>query len=73
MASGLLFYLGPGVTLVSGPVGQPVVLAFARRRLFAMIALTLRNTRILKVEATVNPSARLAAGWNQRDLRTQTQ
>jgi RNA polymerase sigma-70 factor (ECF subfamily) len=72
VASSLMFYLGPGVTLVSGPVGQPVVLAFAQRRLFAMIALTLRNTRIVKVEATVDLSARLAAGWNQQDLRTQT-
>jgi RNA polymerase sigma-70 factor (ECF subfamily) len=72
VAAGLLFYLGPGVTLVSGPVGQPVVLAFARRRLFAMIALTLRNTRIVKVEATVDPSARFAEGWTQQDLRTRT-
>jgi RNA polymerase sigma-70 factor (ECF subfamily) len=72
VAAGLLFYLGPGVTLVSGPVGQPVVLAFTRQRLFAIITLTLRNTRIVKVEATVDPSARFAAGWNQQDLRTRT-
>jgi RNA polymerase sigma-70 factor, ECF subfamily len=60
VASSLLFFLSPDVTLVSGPVGQPVVLAFAQRRLFAMIALTLRGTRIVKVEATVDPSARFA-------------
>jgi len=38
-----------------------------------MIALTLRNTRIMKVEATVDPSARFPAGWTQQDLRTQLQ
>lgn len=64
VASGLLFYLGPGVTLVSGPAGQPVILAFTQRRLFAMIALTVRNNLIVKVEATVDASARFAAGWN---------
>jgi RNA polymerase sigma-70 factor (ECF subfamily) len=58
VASNLLFFLGPDVTLVSGPVGQPVILAFAQRRLFAMITLTLRDERIIKVEATVDPSAR---------------
>ena len=29
VATNLLRYLGPGATLVSGPVGQPTVLAFA--------------------------------------------
>lgn len=72
VASGLLFHLSPNVTLVSGPVGPPVVLAFAQRRLFAMIALTVRNSRIVKVEATVDPSARFAAGWHQQDLGTRT-
>ncbi len=72
VATNLLFFLGPDVTLVSGPVGQPVVLAFAQRRLFAMIALTVRNARIVKVEATVDPSARFPVGWNQQDFRTQT-
>jgi RNA polymerase sigma-70 factor, ECF subfamily len=72
VASSLLFFLSPDVTLVSGPVGQPVVLAFAQRRLFAMIALTLRDNRIVKVEATVDPSARFAAGWNQQDIHIRT-
>jgi RNA polymerase sigma-70 factor, ECF subfamily len=53
----LLRYLGGGVTLVSGPVGEPVLLAFANRRLFAVVMLTLRDGRILKIEATVDPSA----------------
>jgi RNA polymerase sigma-70 factor (ECF subfamily) len=61
VATNLLRYLGPGVTLVSGPVGQPVVLAFARRRLFAVIVLTIGDNNITKIEATADPSARAAA------------
>ena len=53
----LLRYLGHGATLVSGPVGEPVLLAFADRRLFAVIVLTVRNNLVLKIEATVDPSA----------------
>ena len=36
----LLRYLGHGATLVTGPVGEPVLLAFAERRLFAVLVLT---------------------------------
>jgi RNA polymerase sigma-70 factor (ECF subfamily) len=61
VATSLLRYVGPGVTLVSGPAGQPVLLAFARRRLFAVLVLTLRDQRITKIEATVDPLARIAA------------
>jgi RNA polymerase sigma-70 factor (ECF subfamily) len=61
VATNLLRYLGPGVTLVSGPVGQPVVLAFARRRLFAVIVLTIHGGAVTKIEATADPSARAAA------------
>jgi RNA polymerase sigma-70 factor (ECF subfamily) len=61
VATNLLRYLGPGVTLVSGPAGQPVVLAFARQRLFAVLVLSLRRQLITKIEATVDPSARTAA------------
>ena len=53
----LLRYLGRGATLVNGPVGQPVLLAFADRRLFAVIVLTVRDNLILKIEATVDPTA----------------
>ena len=53
----LLRYLGHGATLVTGPVGEPVLLAFTDRRLFAVIVLTLRDNLILKIEATVDPSA----------------
>ncbi|MGY4652102.1 RNA polymerase sigma factor SigI [Mycobacterium sp. URHB0021] len=53
----LLRYLGSDATLVSGPVGEPVLLAFAHRRLFAVVMLTVRGGRILKIEATVDPSA----------------
>ena len=53
----LLLYLGHGATLVSGPVGEPVLLAFNDRRLFAVIVLTMRDIVVLKIEATVDPSA----------------
>src|SRR5271157_192479 len=39
VAVNLLRYLGPGVTVVNGPAGQAVLLAFAERRLFAVIVL----------------------------------
>jgi RNA polymerase sigma-70 factor (ECF subfamily) len=53
----LLRYLAHGATLVSGPVGEPVLLAFAERRLFAVIVLTIRDDRVLKIEASVDPTA----------------
>lgn len=62
VATNLLRYLGPEVTLVSGPVGQPVVLAFADRRLFAAIVLTVRGGLVNKIEAIADPSARAGAG-----------
>jgi RNA polymerase sigma-70 factor, ECF subfamily len=58
VATNLLRYLGPGVTLVTGPAGQPTVLAFAGRRLFAAIVLTIRGRLIIKIEAVADPSAR---------------
>ena len=61
VATNLLRYLGPEVTLVSGPAGQPVVLAFAERRLFAAIVLTLRGCLVTKIEAVADPSARTGA------------
>jgi RNA polymerase sigma-70 factor, ECF subfamily len=61
VAANLLRYLGPGVTLVSSPAGGPTVLAFAGRRLFAAIVLTIRNRLISKIEAVADPSARAAA------------
>jgi RNA polymerase sigma-70 factor, ECF subfamily len=62
VAVNLLRYLGPGVTVVSGPAGQPVLLAFAARRLFAVIVLTIRGHLVSKIEATADPSARLVEG-----------
>jgi RNA polymerase sigma-70 factor (ECF subfamily) len=53
----LLRYLGHGATLVSGPVGEPVLLAFSERRLFAVIVLTIRDNLVLKIEATIDPWA----------------
>jgi RNA polymerase sigma-70 factor (ECF subfamily) len=53
----LLRYLAQGATLVSGPVGEPVLLAFAERRLFAVIVLTMRDNRVFKIEASVDPTA----------------
>jgi RNA polymerase sigma-70 factor, ECF subfamily len=61
VATNLMRYLGPGVTLVSGPAGQPVVLAFAGRRLFAAIVLTIGGPLVTKIEAIADPSARIAA------------
>jgi RNA polymerase sigma-70 factor (ECF subfamily) len=61
VATNLMRYLGPGVTLVSGPAGQHVVLAFAERRLFAAIVLTIRGPLVTKIEAVADPSARIAA------------
>ncbi|BBZ17331.1 RNA polymerase sigma factor SigI [Mycolicibacterium gadium] len=57
VAVNLLRYVGRGATLVSGPVGQEAVLAFMERRLFAVLVFTLRDSRILKIEAAVDPSA----------------
>jgi RNA polymerase sigma-70 factor, ECF subfamily len=62
VAVNLLRYLGPGVTVVSGPAGQPVLLAFAERRLFAVIVLTIGENLVTKIEATADPSARFADG-----------
>ncbi|MFZ1174738.1 MAG: RNA polymerase sigma factor SigI [Mycobacterium sp.] len=59
VATNLLRYLWPQVTLVSGPAGLgPVVLAFADRRLFAAIVLTIRGSLVTKIEAIADPSAR---------------
>ncbi|ORA07570.1 RNA polymerase sigma factor SigI [Mycobacterium arosiense] len=58
VATNLLRYLWPDVTLVSGPVGGPVLLAFSGRRLFAVIVLTIRGSRVCKIEAIADPSAR---------------
>ena len=48
---------GPGATVVSGPAGEPVLLAFAERRLFAVVVLTIRDDLVIKIEATADPSA----------------
>jgi RNA polymerase sigma-70 factor, ECF subfamily len=65
VATNLMRYLGPEVTLVSGPAGQPVVLAFAERRLFAAIVLTIRGCLVTKIEAIADPSARAGAAAGQ--------
>ncbi len=57
VANNLLRFLGPGTTLVGAPVGQPVLLGYTQRRLFAVLALTVRDGRVLKIEATVDPFA----------------
>lgn len=58
VATNLLVYLGHGATLVGGPFGQPVLLAFAQRRLFAVVTLRVREGLVLKIEATADPAAR---------------
>ncbi|OBK50042.1 RNA polymerase sigma factor SigI [Mycobacterium sp. 1081908.1] len=62
VATNLLRYLGPEVTLVTGPAGGPAVLAFVDRRLFASIVLTIRGRLVTKIEAIADPWARLGAG-----------
>ncbi len=57
VAVNLLRYLGQGATLVTGPAGQPALLAFMNRRLFAVLVLTVRDGLVCKIEATVDPSA----------------
>ena len=61
VATNLLRFLGPGVVLVSPPVGEPVLLAFAERRLFAVVVLTMHGEHVAKIEATFDPVARLGA------------
>ncbi|WP_078310928.1 MULTISPECIES: RNA polymerase sigma factor SigI [unclassified Mycobacterium] len=58
VATNLLVYLGHGATLVGGPFGQPVLLAFAQRRLFAVVTLTVRDGLVLTIEATADHAAR---------------
>lgn len=59
VATNLLRYLGPGATLVCGAAGAPVLLAYDRRRLFAVVTLTICDGLVLKIEATADPSARM--------------
>jgi RNA polymerase sigma-70 factor (ECF subfamily) len=59
VAANLMRYLGPGATVVGGPAGEPVLLAFDRGRLFAVVVLTIRDELVMKIEATADPSARL--------------
>jgi RNA polymerase sigma-70 factor, ECF subfamily len=56
VARNLLRFLSRG-TLVTGVVGEPVVFAFVNRRLVAVIVLTVRDGLVVKIEATVDPSA----------------
>lgn len=58
VAVNLMRYLGPRATVVCGPPGEPVLLAFDHGRLFAIVALTVRDSLVVKVEATADPSAR---------------
>ncbi len=61
VAENLMLYLGPGTTVVAGPLGQSVLLAFARRQLFAVVVLTIRDGLVAKIEATADPLARFGA------------
>lgn len=59
VATNLLRYLGPGATVVHATGPEPVLLAFAEGRLFAVVVLTIRDGKVLKIEATADPSARV--------------
>jgi RNA polymerase sigma-70 factor (ECF subfamily) len=61
VAVNLLRYLGPGAIVVGGPPGEPVLLAFDHGRLFAVVVLTISDGKVLKIEATADPSARFGA------------
>lgn len=61
VAENLMLYLGPGTTVVAGPLGQSVLLAFAHRQLFAVVVLTIRDGLVAKIEATADPLARFGA------------
>jgi RNA polymerase sigma-70 factor (ECF subfamily) len=61
VAVNLLRYLGDDAKVVSGPPGEPVLLAFHRGRLFAVVVLTIRDGLVVKIEATADPSARFGA------------
>ncbi len=56
VARNLLRFLTRG-TLVTGVVGEPVVFAFAQRRLYAVLVLTVRDGLVTKIEASVDPAA----------------
>ncbi|MBJ7336640.1 RNA polymerase sigma factor SigI [Mycolicibacterium sp.] len=58
VAANVMSHLGSPATVVSGPPGEPVLLAFDRGRLFAVVVLTIRGDRVVKIEATADPSAR---------------
>jgi RNA polymerase sigma-70 factor, ECF subfamily len=58
VAVNLMRYLGVRATVVSGPPGEPVLLAFDRGRLFAVVVLTIRDGLVAKIEATADPAAR---------------
>jgi RNA polymerase sigma-70 factor (ECF subfamily) len=55
VAPNLLRFLGRGLTLVTGPAGE--VLGFSHRRVAVVLNLTVRDNLIVKIEATVDPSA----------------
>ncbi|MDX1889233.1 RNA polymerase sigma factor SigI [Mycolicibacterium sp. 050158] len=57
VAVNLMRYLGTPVTVVSGPPGRPMLLAFDRGRLFAVVALTIRGGLVVGIEATADPAA----------------
>ena len=58
VAVNLLRHLRARATVVSGPPGEPVLLAFDRGRLFAVVVLTIHDGLVMKIEATADPSAR---------------
>ncbi|OBF36840.1 RNA polymerase subunit sigma [Mycobacterium sp. ACS1612] len=55
VAPNLLRFLGGGLTLVTGPAGE--VLGYAGRALLVVLVLTVQDGLVVKIEATVDPSA----------------
>lgn len=54
VATNLLRFFGMGATLVTGPAGQHMLLAFAGRQLYAVIVLTISSGLVMKVDATAD-------------------
>lgn len=58
IARTLLHYYGTGTTLVSHPLGaEPTVLAYADRRLYAVLTLTMSGDRVQSIHSVVDPAA----------------
>jgi RNA polymerase sigma-70 factor (ECF subfamily) len=61
VATNLLLHLGRIPTVVSAPLGGPVVLGFRDRKLVVVLELTVRGDAVVKIEASVDTRVGLSA------------